>query len=217
MAFRIKMFADDSIRVPVGAVVVALTFLVLDHLLFLGDRFFGHGVDKEAHLVGFCPEHLFEAVVRHDLKVVRAIAVGRAVQGSAKLVDQNVEPARTQVFRIEEHEMLEQVSEPRLAGPLARRADVVRRCDGRDRVRSIDVQDDIEAVVERVFLVLDGKCRRGAGCDRGVGRAGHENKDRQHERQFQAAAGYGHNPAPLCLRYGLGASLLSASWRIRRN
>ena len=141
---------DDVIGVAARSVVVALSFLVLDDLRFLLDHVPGHRVDEVPHSIRFGPEHLFQRVPWDNLVIIRPVSVGRAVHAPTNLVDQHIDTARAEVFRIEEEQVFEQVREPGLAGTLTGRADVVGHRDGDDRVRAVDVKHHVEAVLERV-------------------------------------------------------------------
>ena len=139
MSFGVQRFVDDEVVVPVNLVVDALPLLVLDDLLFLRDHRFGDCVDEEAELVRLRPQRLLQAVDRHYLEVVGAIAVGRAIGRASDPRHQAVEAARAEVLRVQEEQVLEDMREPRPPWHLTRRPDVERHRDGGGRVRAVDV------------------------------------------------------------------------------
>src|SRR5690606_6581449 len=68
---------------------------------------------------------------------------------------QAVQAARTQVFRIEEEQVLEVMGEPRAPLYLPCRADVERQRHGDDGIRAVHVQHHVQAVLQLVLLVGD--------------------------------------------------------------
>src|SRR5690606_3251379 len=115
---------DDVTQMPVRLVVDALSFLVLDDLLLLRDDVLGHRVYEEAELVGLGPDRLLERVTRDDLEVVRPVTAGGTVCGTAHSGHQPIEPTRSEILRVEEEEMLEEVREPGASLGLSCRAGV---------------------------------------------------------------------------------------------
>ena len=98
---------------------------------------------------------------RHRLEVVRPIQPGRAVHRPAGALDQGDVLGLRDVARALEHDVLEQVGEPGLAGDLVLGADVVPQVDGDDRSEMVFRDDDAQAIIE--VLVAESDLRDGRG------------------------------------------------------
>ncbi len=153
MAFRVQRLADTFEQQPVGLIVNALATLVLDRFALDLEFLLCHGVQQEAHAVGFEPQHFLELIVGHSLEIVRSIGVGRPVECPAGLGNDLEVLLVGDVFRALEHHVLEEMRESRLADFLARRSHVIRDIDVHERVRVVLVQYHGQAVVQRVLLV----------------------------------------------------------------
>ena len=183
VSFRVQRLVDHEVGVAVGPVVHALALLVLDDLLLLGDHRLGHGVDEESQLVGLGPKSLLQSVDRHHFEVVGAVAARGAVGGAADAGHEAVESAGAQVLRVQEEEVLEEVSESGAPLDLSGRAHVEGHGDRRQRVRAVHMENDFQPVVELEALEVDGArgvgagaggkvasgSEEGEGCDSGVG------------------------------------------------
>ncbi len=146
----------------VRAVLVVLPPFVQHDVALVGELLLGEGRQQEPHAIGFHPQRQLEGVGRHDLPVVRAIGIGGAVQRAAGLLE-GFEVPRVVMGRALEHQVLEQVREPRPARDLVLRAHVVPDVDGGDRARVVFVDDHLQSVVEDVFPERDVEfwCRHG--------------------------------------------------------
>ena len=69
-------FVDDAVRL----ILDALTALVANDVLLIGERFGGDLLEQIPHPIGLEPQRELELVGRNGLEVVRAIEIGRAVQ-----------------------------------------------------------------------------------------------------------------------------------------
>src|SRR4030095_15192644 len=103
----------------------------------------------------FQEERQVERVRGHVDVVVRAVGLGRGVIGSSGRLEALVALAFLDVSRSLEHQMPEEVGEPRASRLLACRADVVPDVDGHDWNRVILVQDHVQAVWQRELRVTD--------------------------------------------------------------
>ena len=119
-------------RPAVRAVLVVLAPLVEDDVALVRELGFGQRREQIAHAVRLEPQRELDRPGGHDLPVVGAVGVGRAVEHRAGRL-QRLEVAAVVVRRPFEHQVLEQVREARAAGPLILRADVIPEIDGDER------------------------------------------------------------------------------------
>ncbi len=134
-------------RLHEGLVLLLLANLFFDHVLLVGQRFFGDG--QRGHAIGLEPEHALEVIRGDRLVVVGPIGLGVAVERPAGPVDVPGVGALGHLGRAVEHHVLEQMREPGEALLLLRRADLVRDVRGHDRRAVVLAQDHLQAVVER--------------------------------------------------------------------
>jgi hypothetical protein len=152
MVGRVKRGTDRHQRHSVRAILVILPPLV-EHHATLGLETLGRQRREQIpHPVGFHPERQLQRGGGDDFPIVRAIAVRGAVEQRASLL-QRKEISLVVVFGSLEHQVLEQMRETGATAPLVLRSDVVPQVDGYDRHPAILVDDDVEAVGERPFLV----------------------------------------------------------------
>ena len=100
-----------------------------------------------------------ELVDGQRLVVVGAVVPGRAVGDAAHLLDVAEVLVGADVLAALEEHVLEQVGEAGAARPLVLRADVVPEVDRHQRQRGVAVEDDAQAVVERMLgeAALEGE------------------------------------------------------------
>ena len=151
MIGRIKRGQDRFVDQAIGAVLVALATLVLDHVPLVVEFRLGHGREQKAHAVRFHPEGQFEVIRRHGLPIVRAVHGGRAVQPPAHRLDRP-KVDLIEVLRALEHHVFEEVGEPGPARPLVLGTDVIPDVDADNGRRVVFVQDDLETIGERELL-----------------------------------------------------------------
>ena len=153
MPFWIQRLPYPLEQQAVGAVVHALSALVLHRVALHLELLLGHRVQQKAHAVGFQPKHLFQLIAGNGLEVVGAIGVGGAVQGAAGFRDDLEVLLVADVGGTLEHHVLEEMREAGFADLLASGADVIGDIHVHQRVRTVFVQDDDEAVVQTVLGV----------------------------------------------------------------
>jgi len=102
------------------------------------------------HAIRFHPQRELERARWHNFPIVRAIAVGGSVERRAGAL-QRLKVAAIVMLRSLEHQMLEQVRKSGVAGPLVFRTDVIPEVHGDDRAGVVFVQQDVEAIGERVL------------------------------------------------------------------
>ena len=151
--FWICCFTDLLEDASIGLIVDALSALIFYRLALHLELLLGDGIEEVSHAIGFEPEHLLELIDRYGLVIVRAVAVGRAVQRSTGLRhDLEVLLVVDVLGSLEQH-VLEEVGEARTSNVLAARAHVVGHVDMSYGITVIFVQDDGEAIVEHIFAV----------------------------------------------------------------
>ena len=153
MAVGVEGFRDVLAGQAVGAVVVVLAALVLHGRALNLKLLLAHGVEQEAHAVGFQPQAGFELVVGQGLEVVGAVLGGAAVESAAGGRHQLKVLLVAHVVGALEHHVLEEVRKARLANLLAGRAHVVGHVHVHQRVGVVFAHDEGEAVGQHVFLV----------------------------------------------------------------
>jgi hypothetical protein len=150
MIRRVQRGGERGRRQAVGAVLVVLPTLVEDDVALRLEAFAGQRRQQITHPIGFHPERQIEGAGGNHFPVIRAIGVGRSVQQAAGLL-QRREVAGVVMFGTLEHQVLEQV---RKAGPswtLVLGSDVVPEVHGNDGDVVVLMDDDVEAVGQRVF------------------------------------------------------------------
>jgi hypothetical protein len=155
MTGRVQQFGNLDRGHAVRRVLVALAALVLHDIALPVHALGCHRIEEIAHAIRFQEERQVERVRGHVDVVVRAVGLGRGVIGSSGRLEALVELAFLDVSRSLEHQMLEEVGEPRVSRLLACRADVVPDVDGHDWNRVILVQDHVQAVWQRELRVTD--------------------------------------------------------------
>jgi hypothetical protein len=104
--------------------------------------------DERAHPVGLEEEREVERLGGHGLEIVRPVLGRRPVHRAARLGDEAEMLSLADVLRALEHEVLEEVREPGLAGRLDAASDVVRHVDRHEGDAALRRHDDREAVRE---------------------------------------------------------------------
>ncbi len=170
MTGRIGALDEHAIDVAVG-LILAFALLVLHHAALLVEPRLVDHAEQVAHPIRFHPERHVERRARHVLEVVRAIGIRRPVDLGCAHAIEDLEVLVVRVLAALEHQVLEQVREARLPGPLVLRTDVIPDVDGDDRGLVILVHDQRQSVVEHEALVRNrvrARARRvrGARCGR---------------------------------------------------
>ena len=143
-------FVEELVRDSLDVVVDSVAPLVGDDLLLACDlRFAQH---EMLHPLGLEAHGQADAVGREKLVVVRPVGPGRRVGLGAALFELAIEGPGLELFRLTEHQVLEEVSEPGLAGPLVPRADVEPGVVRDDRRSRVDEDDDREPVAQTPAL-----------------------------------------------------------------
>ena len=150
MRVRIERVHDRHAGEAVRTVLVVLAPLVQHDLALVGELRVGQRGQQIAHAIRFHPQRTIERVGRHHLPVVGAVGVRGSVQRRAGFL-QRMKVAAVVMLRSLEHEVLEQVREPRPAGHFVLRSDVVPDVHRDDRQRVILVDQHVESVGKRVL------------------------------------------------------------------
>ena len=116
-----------------------------------------HRRQEPSHAIGIEPQHEGQGVRRAGLVVVRAIEVGGAVVAGTGRFQPLVELAHRYVLRAHEHHVLEEMRKTGAPALLVARADLVEVLHGHDGHGAIHVENDLEPVGQRVFLVRNGR------------------------------------------------------------
>ena len=151
MVGRIERRQHRHRRAPVRAVLVVLASLVEDDVALVVEFRVGERRQEVAHAVGLEPEREFHRSGGDHLPVVRAVCVCRAVEDGASGL-QRLEVAAVVMRRPFEHQVFEQVGQPRAPGTLILRADVVPQVHRDQRATVIFVNEHCKAVVEHTSL-----------------------------------------------------------------
>ena len=136
--------------------VVALALLVLDHAALVIEPLLVQGAKEVPHAVALHIERLIEGRGRHGLEEVGAVVPGGAVPVGGPHGAQRLHQAAGQVLgRIEQADVLEQVSKAGLAARLVLGADIVPGLNRHDRRLAVGVDDDPQAIVQGELLERD--------------------------------------------------------------
>src|SRR6266436_2333267 len=168
MAGRIGALGHQHVDLAVG-LVLTLPFFVLHHPALFGEL---RGVDRAEqmpHAVRFHPQRDVERGGGHVLEVVGAIVVGGAVLIGRADALERLEIVVVEMLAAVEHQVLEQVREPRAPGPLVLGAHMVPDVDGDDRRLVVLVDEQRQTVFQHETLIRDGD---GRGCGRARGPLG---------------------------------------------
>src|SRR6267378_3621795 len=168
MSGRIRALGHQVVDLAVGLILALPLFVLHDAALFVDLR----GVDRAeqmAHAVRFHPQRHVERVGGHVLEIVGAVFVGGAVLIGRADALERLEIVVIEVLAAVEHQMLEQVREPRAAGPLVLRAHVVPDVHGDDRRLVVLVDQQRQTVFQHETLIRNGD---GRGCGRSRGPLG---------------------------------------------
>ena len=199
MTSRRNGLSAEGQAVPTGSafpavrlVVHALAALVLHDVALGVELREVERVEQEPHAVGFEPQRRLEVVRRHDLEIRGAVVRRRAVVAAADALGELVVQPVRHVARPGEHDVLEQVREPRAAGQLVLGPDVVPEVDRHGRRRAVGGQNDRQAVRKRVAFERNPD-RVGPGGSRRGRTLGGSHAGERHERNPRelAAGGVG--------------------------
>ncbi len=150
MVWRKERRQERHRREAVRTILVVLPPLVEDDVALIRELGVGQGREQIAHAVRLHPERELERTRRNDFPVVRAVGVSRSVECRTRAL-KRLEEAVVVMLRSLEHQMLEEMREPGAAGLLVLRSDVIPDVHSHNRARVVLVQQDIEAVVQRVL------------------------------------------------------------------
>ena len=154
VAFRIDTREDAVENLAVG-LVVALPLLVLHHAALLIQFLLRNRPEQVAHAVRFHPQRHVQRRLRYVLEIIRAIEIRRAVHlGGAHQLEW-LEVLVVIVFRAVEHQVFEEMCETGLATFFVFRTNVIPDVYGDDRRFFIFMDNQSQAVVERVFGEVD--------------------------------------------------------------
>ncbi len=180
MAGGVGPLDDEVLGDPEGLVEI-LADLVLDDAALFVEPGLADGPLEVAHPVRFHPQDEVEGGRRDVLEVVRPVLVGRPVEVRRSDLLHRLEVVVVVVLAPVEHQVLEEVGEPRPAGLLVLRADVVPDVEGDDGRLVVLVDDQGQPVVEDEFLIRDVDLGR-LGRPRGRGRSQDDDEGRQDGR-----------------------------------
>ena len=191
MTRRVRALRHQEIDFPVG-LILPLPFLVLhDAALLVHLRRIDHP-EQVAHPVRFHPQRDVERAGRDVFEIVGAVVVGRAVLVRRADALERLEVVVVEVLAAVEHQMLEQMREPRAAGLLILGTHVVPDVHGDDGRLVVLVHQQRQAVFQNEPLVRDRNWRRRCGCDaspRGANGpptlGGHRRRRREPQQQGQ--------------------------------
>ena len=159
--FAVDELVEHAVRLGEDALLV-----LADHHVALGREVRRVHVERREP-VGFGPQQPLEVVRRHDLVVVRDVFGREGVVEAADVFGEPVDRLGRGARRALEHQVLEEVREPRAARRVVLAADAVGDVD-RDRGHpAVDDEDGAQAVGEGAVDVLD---RRDVDRDGGDGR-----------------------------------------------
>ena len=122
------------------------------------------GAGKMPHPVGLHPKRQINGVGRHILEVIGAIVVGGTVLIGRADALERLEVVVVEMFAAVEHQMLEQVGEPRPPRFFIFRAHMVPNVDGHDRRLVVLVHEQRQSVFQHEPLIRDGDGRRRRRC-----------------------------------------------------
>ena len=159
MAGGIEVLVDQLVPAAVGLVLRGLAALVADDFALVLEVLLRERVSQRGDAVGFQPEHVFEVARGHGGEVVGPVVARGAVdaafaQVAARLFDVLEIPFR-RMLRPFEHQMLEEMGEPRPPRQLHLGAHVEPVIDVHHGQLAVDVQDDLQPVRQGVFLEVD--------------------------------------------------------------
>ena len=147
---RIERRQQRHRREPIRAVLVILPALVQHDVALVRKLRAGERREQVPHPIGFHPQRELERAGRHHLPVVGPIGVRRSVERGARAL-QRLEVPAVVVLRSLEHQVLEEMREPGLAGPLVLRADVIPEVHGDDGAVVVLVNQHVQSVGQRAL------------------------------------------------------------------
>ena len=191
MTRRVGALRHQEVDFPVW-LILALPFLVLHDATLLVHFCGVDHAEQMAHPVRFHPQRDVERGGRNVLEIVGAVVVGRAVLVGRTDALERLEVVVVEVFAAVEHQMLEQMREPRATGLLVLGADVIPDVHGDDGRLVVLVHQQRQAVLQYEPLIRDGNGRRRCGVDAGPRGAhgpptlgGHRRRRREPQQQGQ--------------------------------
>ena len=153
---RVEVLEDQLERPPVRPVLEPLSPLVLHDVALVVEVLLRQEVHQRQEAVRLEPKDPLEVSRRHGDEIVRPIVVRRAVDAPFAEVRAHllgdVQVLLRRALRAFEHEVLEQVGEAGASRLLVLRTDVEPLVHVDDRQLPVDVQDDLQAVRQRIFL-----------------------------------------------------------------
>ena len=154
MVWRIQRREDGHAGEAVRPVLVVLTTFVEDDFTLILEFRRGERRQQIAHAIGFHPEREIERVGGHDLPVIRAVGIRRSVQRSARFLER-LEVPFVVVLRALEHQVLEEMRKARPPRLLVLRSDVIPDVDRYDRAVVVLMDENVEAIRQRVSRIRD--------------------------------------------------------------
>ena len=187
---------DETAEAAIGRRKHALAKLFLHHVAFLVEHLLVD--DREAHAFAVGPQHRLEIFRRDGLVVISAVGAVRGIARPADIGGQAVDHIVRHVPRLAAEDMLEQVRKAAAAFGVELRADFVPHGGSHRAGGSVGNGDDLQAVVQRPALVLDGGCRdRSAGACMVVGDGRTCSEDRKRRYAGAQNGGFHHVPTPV--------------------
>src|SRR6185503_1340719 len=141
---------DESVR----AILIVLPSLVQDDAALRLEPMRRHGRQQPAHAIGFHPQRQSQRLGGNDFPVVRSIRARRTVDGRACGLERR-EVALWLMLGPFEHQVLEQMREPCLAGLLVLGSDVIPDAYRDERNTAVFVDDHLQAVWQDLLLERD--------------------------------------------------------------
>ncbi len=155
MAFGVKELADHIASVAVGAVVRCLAFFIFNHTLLIGKSFLCQSRSQKTQTVGFQPQRHFQGVFRQNFKVDGPVVAGPSIQSAARFLNFFEKLVLAHMLGFLEHHVLKEMGESRVTGGLAVGSHMVLKGYGAYRIGVIGMKDNLQAVIESVFLISD--------------------------------------------------------------
>src|SRR5256885_1698635 len=154
MSLRERVLGD---RDPDFAVrlILPLTLLVLNYTALLVEARGVDDAEQVPHAIRLEPEDPIERGYGNVLEIIRAILVRRAVEIRGTDRFDRLEVVVVVILAAVEHQMLEEMREPRLARSLVLRADVIPHVDGGNWRLVVFVYEQRQSVLENELRVRD--------------------------------------------------------------
>jgi hypothetical protein len=146
----------------VGAVLVVLAILILDHVLLDPELLLGERGEEVGHPVRLHRQDQLQVGGGEVGVVVGPVGRGRAVDGRPDALER-LEVVAGEVLRALEHEVLEEVGQPPPVPLLVLGADVIPEVRRNEGDIPLAPEDDVQAVGERDLGVIEPRGGEGEG------------------------------------------------------